>query len=288
MFYKETEHYYFKFQTANAGLAKHIALGNKEVPLCIYYNDWLARDVKTNEEIYEIKDLNSNQKGQIKVFYHAAITRANVFFWLFDKQNIYLFKRKKTGVFDADMKLWKTEKSKPKGILFKQEKVLKKSEVFDFFAALNSNQGYNRRTIARLEGYTEEYANHLVLNTKPSITLENYFNFMSPTQFETLVFLILNQGENFCSSYRGSTVYGYDLRASIEHLDGFKKGRHLVQIKKQDFGTDALGAYTLIHLGKTIKSKNILGKDWIKKQIEINPKIKDWLFQLFHFSSKGD
>lgn len=104
--------------------------------------------------------------------------------------------------------------------------------------------------------------------------------YLSPIEFETLIFLIFNnQKWSFCSSFRGGTLPGFDFRVKIyKKVYGLSKGIYLVQVKKKSESDITLKPKTiLVHIGKTDEPKRIFGSDWISDRVSERPDISAWL-----------
>lgn len=119
---------------------------------------------------------------------------------------------------DKKFHLWATAK------LFKAKLAfppLQYSEVINTFASINANRYHNSKTISELkEGsvlydIAESIVKIKLLDGKAkspkNINFEEKLKYLSPTQFETLVFLTLYELGYFPSSYRGGTGKDYDI-----------------------------------------------------------------------------
>jgi len=212
------KHYYFKFQRENKGLEKWFSgkqpketIGQKG-ELAIYYGNWKPSDFKNGKwkKIYEkerkdeykneFKKLDHVSEEQIKTFFllHEE-NPEEVFFWIYYKDVVLCFQGVNLSVVIGDEK-YKIEDrvdSTPKSIKVKLKEVYEKKDLPEFFSNLNSNQGYNRRTIKPLKDHIHVFADHLInagkkaKGQKISITKENFIDYLSPIEFETLIYEII-------------------------------------------------------------------------------------------------
>ena len=165
-------------------------------------------------------------------------------------------------------------------------------EIFN----INSNQEYNRRTIAKLKGKQEEIADFLIKKEKNprKIGKDNYLDYLSPIEFETLIFLIFNYNGSYCSSFRGGILKDVDLRVRLSNFDGLPNGIHWIQVKKKDDENIDVQEHPnsfLIYKGESEVSDKTFGKEWLTKHIDVRQDIRDWLEKstfnypkLFNFS----
>ena len=195
---------------------------------------------------------------------------------------VLCFKPINGSVYDGPDYLLDENGSFPKSMDAKLIKSYKKYSLPEVFANINSNQKYNRLTIAELKGPERLIADSLINKNVINISHENYFEFLSPIEFETLIFLIFNWDNSFCSSFRGGTLKDFDLRVSL-HKDifGLNEGNYWLQVKKY-VSNDLipLKSTILVHLGKTDITNGILGLDWLTSIINNRKKILEWLKQM--------
>lgn len=314
-------HYYFKFGTGNEGLINWIKNNEemKTIPLSIYF--W--PEGVDGKESY-LSKCSNKQSGQVSNFFNVKETSNENYFWIFYKDKVYCYKPISGIIYNGGDKypfLIKHNKKDgkkylPKSMDVKLNKEYKKHELPEIFANTNSNQHYNRGTIAKLGGKQEEIANNLINNKKILISKDNYLDYLSPIEFETLIFLIFNYDGSYCSSFRGGTLKDFDLKVSL-----LQKFPHLlnnnidctkikwIQVKKKDYDKDKeeeingefkklkeeLENYNdrlLIYLGKNDVIQNrILGKEWLTNTINERKDIQGWLknmtfknYELFNFS----
>ena len=283
-------HYYFKFQTGNTGFKKFPNLKEGDnLLLSIYYGKWKCAE-KDEVGIPSQKDFRS--KNQINKFFSISDHLPNVFFWLFYNDTVLCFKPVNGAVYDGPEYLFDENGSFPKGMDAKLIKSYKKYSLPEVFANINSNQKYNRLTIEELVGPERLIADSLINKNMINISHKNYFEFLSPIEFETLIFLIFNGENSFCSSFRGGTLKDFDLKISLrKHVFGLNEGSYWLQVKKdgRDNLTPSQKSTILIHLGKTDISNRILGLDWINNVISKRKDILEWLkemtfnYEIFNF-----
>jgi len=150
------------------------------------------------------------------------------------------------------------------------------------FSNINANQKYNRKTIVKLEGAEEEIANSLMTKKPININWNNFLDYLSPIEFETLGFLIFNTGKSHCSSFRGGTLKNYDLRVRNNGQYGDLADAFWLQVKKKETNVKRFeeGMY-FFHPGKTSIERRIIGREWIFKIIKNDSEIKKWWDGLF-------
>lgn len=292
------KHYYFKFQTDNRGFKKwydsdYKISSQNPIQLSIYYGKWKANEKNKGLTIEDNKSIKSS--SQINTFYSIKDKYDKVFFWIFYKEEIFCFKPIDGMVYDGPPDLFDGSGSDPKSMKSLLVKIYKKHELPEIFANINANQKYNRGTIAEIKGTEEKIANLLINLDKIPISKENWFEFLSPIEFETLIFLIFNYGNSLCSSFRGGTLKDVDLKVSLKRFEEFKDGRYWIQVKKKEAKKEEMNNCRnkddriLVHLGKSNIPTRILGKDWLTKMIEQRKDIQRWLenmtfkYDLFKF-----
>lgn len=277
------KHYYFKFLPQNKGLKiwneKNPEQNKNEIHLPIYFGKW-----KKNEYTNDIsRKFSSNKKGikinqdQIDTFFNLENLGVPTYFWIFDEDEILCFEGLDLKVFDGPVEYIDENKSLPKCIKACKIKSYKKIEHPEFFSNINSNQKYNRRTIVELENKEKEYANALINKTRIVIDQNNFLEYLSPTEFETLIFLIFTNEDSVCSSFRGGTLKNYDLRVFLEKdFHGISKGSHWLQVKKKPYNNEPIDEELIFHLGESILPKKI-GTEWIKERVKEREDILKWL-----------
>ena len=216
-----------------------------------------------------------------------------------------VFKPKNGRVEDGDNEQWKNEHDDPPKTIYAEEVFppLKKKDLPEAFANIDSYQKYNRVTIAELKDSEKDIADYLINKDKViPISHENYFKFLSPIEFETLIFLIFNNEDSLCSSFRGGTLKGFDLKVKLSNFNRLPNsidcgGIHWIQAKKdsklkskerkrQEQQLDRI----IIYLGVSDDSNRILGVKWLTEIIDQRPDIKKWLenmtlkYDMFKFS----
>lgn len=291
--------YYFKFQKGNAGFDRFFKSGdslkeasalkrsNIDIPLSIYYGKWKSDErEKGISKIRKDKKLGNDgyNKGivQIKEFYDLSTLHDDIYFWAFYNDIVICLKPNDLTVTDGPAEFIDQNGSLPKAILCKIHLVYKKIDLPEVFSNINSNQKYNRLTIAKLENAENEIASALLNNHKIKIDSNSILKYLSPTEFETLMFLVFSNTSVLCSSYRGSTLKDYDLRIKIlQDYHGLPKGTHWVQIKMKDRITHRHGLI-YVHSGKTDIEKQIIGIDWIADRIKDNAVIQKWLYEMIY------
>ena len=267
-----------------------------EQVMSIYFGDWKTEDY-CNNFINTSQDIQVNiqkNRDQIDTFFELQDKKdgEDKFLWVFYDDGIYCFKPE-GKVYNnhdpIDDKCTDTAKS----IKCNLVKKFDKSALPEIFANINSNQRYNRKTIAKLGDIESKIADRLLTNSSNSslkIDDKDIFDYLSPLQFETLVFLIFNSDNLICSTYRGGTLPYVDLKFKDENGEV-----HYIQIKKKNLTLPE--AYALkhdpklyiIHSGDAEDiEKNIYGFNWLIMQISQQSKIKDWIrFNLDFFDLKG-
>jgi len=308
------KNYYFKFGYSNnlfkSLLKEKFKKDNKEfevgdnIDLAIFFNktfdneSWTVEDWK-NDKVTTKKDFNYKQ---IDCFLKCPNPDNESYLWIFNNGKIYVFEPKgqpwtgKAGFYDHIKKINGKDYigEIPKYIEFEIIKIFKNSELPESFSTINANQKYNRRTIKKLEDIEDEIAIHLINHgTDEIMKIENdtLLNYLSPIQFETLIFLIFHHNKYFVSTYRGGTRKDIDLVIDpYDKLGMFQENKKSnLQIKKKD-DTPKLAEEVdfYIYTGETLLDKHILGKDWIERQLD-NSNVNNWLNQslkFFHIKNK--
>ena len=277
------QHYYFKFWEENKGLKiweeKNPEMNKEEIHLPIYFGNWKANEYTTKISSKFSNNIQSAQmrQNQIDIFFNLQKLSEPVYFWIYSEDEILCFKSIDLKIFDGPEEYINAQKSLPKSIKARKINSFKKIEHPEFFSNINSNQKYNRKTIVKLDGAENEYAEALISGNKVTINTENFCNYLSPTEFETLIFLIFTNETSMCSSFRGGTLKDYDLRVFLEKdFHEIHKGEHWLQVKKKLYNKRTHNGIT-IHLGENSFEKNIFGKKWVIDRVKAREDIQKWL-----------
>lgn len=267
-------HYYFKYGKGNKIFEeKFYKKGdNHKIPLSIYFGMWRCKDYPAHE----------TDDPQIKLFFSINDSNDIHYFWIFFKEKIYLYRANENKIIDGPSELIDDNGSLPKSIKCNLVEVYKKIELPQVFSNINAYRKYNRKTIVKLEGAEEEIANSLMTKKPININWNNFLDYLSPIEFETLGFLIFNTGKSHCSSFRGGTLKDYDLRVRNNGQYGDLADAFWLQVKKKETNAKRFedGMY-LFHLGKTSIERRIIGREWTFKIIKNDSEIKKWLDGLF-------
>ena len=217
--------------------------------LIIGHGDWKCADYNhgaNNNLIYSKKDstfVEKNVKNQIDAFYNQNQYRENSYCWLFHEQKIYVFQSDsdiydlkdypcskfkefcnviKTWNRDTDYKLtrpnqfnlWHNAKLCKARLLL----TLESYDVIHQFSSTNANRGYNSKTIIKLKDNLSNTAEDILSiklkngsNKDLPDSFEKRLKYLSPIQFETLVFLVLYELGYLPSNYRGGTGKDHDI-----------------------------------------------------------------------------
>lgn len=274
------KHFYYKFLIKNKGIELWLKKNEQEIDLSIYYGKWKKTDYPDN-----IGNQNFLRKDQIDRFFNLkkeSEQGKEIYFWTFHKEIIYCFKGINLDVYDGPKEYNNKDKnnkieSVPKSIRAQKVMCLSKIDHPEFFSNINSNQSYNRRTLTELKDSAEEYATSLISNKIISVGYRNFYKYLSPTQFETLIFLIFTNKNSLCSSFRGGTLKDYDLRVFLDkEFYGIPTGKHWLQVKLKTIKKSTIEGFT-IHVGKTKFKDKIIGIDWIADRIKEREDILRWL-----------
>jgi hypothetical protein len=284
-------HYYFKFLGNNDGLTKWgTQYGIDKVELSIYYDIkdklmWLANESEKAIKYFK-ENSASRSANQIELFYSLKKNLEDSYFWVFQNDKIYAFKGEDLDVKDGREFMIDYNGSRPKSIAVKLVKIFNKIELPEFFSNINSNQKYNRGTIAEfpINGPENKFATSLINGNILDINRSNFYQYLSPIEFETLVFLIFNQNGNYCSSFRGGTLKDYDLRVTINNnlnpsLLPITNGTHWIQIKKKLGNIKEFDGYVINVDENKSSVEKVLGIGWVRDVIEKNQYLIDWLKQ---------
>ena len=294
-------HFFFKFGESNCFFDKCLKNSEKEsfeindtLPLSIYFGKWTVEDYEAGKTINGGKD-----KDQIDRFFNAAMRKpSESVFWIFDKRVFAL--KPYSEVYNGTMT--RHDYSNPKSVDSRVVKIFPKEKLPEAFASINSYQKYNRKTIVELENKEVEIAEWILSNRyshgKMPIRRDNMLHYLSPLQFETLIFLIFHHHSVFCTTYRGGTLEGVDFRiqsTKMVDIHGLKfNGQAVIQVKKRNYIQSHPQLkldkdFILVHLGDSEPEKNILGTDWIQTCVTELPAVDRWLNQsLAFFHMIGD
>jgi hypothetical protein len=288
------KHYHFKFGKANE-IFKDL-IDKEKIPLSIYF--W-PEGVNGKDSYLSNPKTKKPSKDQVHAFYDVEKNPTEACFWIFNDGEIFCYQPENGNIFDGEKNnpfLIREEngiKYHPKSMYVVRKQKYKKFELPEIFANINSNRHYNQVTIAELKNAEEKIADYLINeennnnNPRIQITKHNYLNFLSPIEFETLIFLIFNYGDSYCSSFRGSTLEGKDLKV---RLSKFKEltlpdDWYWIQAKKKNYDEPPNLNEILIHRGKENIEKRILGENWLIECIDNRQDIKNWLKNMT-FSNK--
>lgn len=244
----------------------HVIIGHGGWKVADYPNNYLNCG-STPED----KEFIKRSEKQIKDFFDHEEDKENSFFWIFHDSKIYAL-QPDSGVYDLEEYLNKNinqkfteychsqekweeyEKSKKKydgkfhlwadAKLFKAKEVLKlnSSEVIHNFASTNANRYYNSKTIVKLkeDSLLFDIADSIIkikLLSESSKEIPNdieeKLKYLSPTQFEALVFLTLYEIGYLPSGYRGGAGKDHDIFLYDENKNLSKKlkGKQYISVK---------------------------------------------------------
>ncbi len=272
------EHYYFKYLSSNQGIETWYQYKgrSKEIDLSIYYGDWKTVDYYSNN----IRDQHINNTKQIDAFFNLKNSNKQIYFWIFYNEKILCFKALALNVYDGPTIHNLTFKDKleyPKSIKAELVQEFFKIDLPEFFSNINCNQYYNRTTIKELKDGELDFANSLIDNRPIKIDDKNIFKYLSPMQFETVLFQIFTTENSFCSSFRGGTLKDYDLRIILNKMfHGIPEGKHWIQVKLKEKAKIEIDGY-LAYIGNSNIKDKILGSDWILNRMFERNDILNWL-----------
>ncbi|MDF5139017.1 hypothetical protein P3631_24200, partial [Vibrio parahaemolyticus] len=280
------KHFYFKYLKENTGIDRLIAFYHKKsvgeligetFPVSIYFGQWQAGELNVGLE----QNSRSQSSDQIKQFYALCEAPYDCFLWVFYKSYILQLKVVGNHVYDGFVDFVDDYGSFPKSIDVELVRLHNKIELPEVFSNINSNQGYNRKTITELKGVEKLIADALCDNKKIKIDSFNFLNFLSPTEFETLAFMIFSNDRVVCSSYRGGTLKDYDLRIKVfDEFHGISVGTHWVQVKFKNNYKSKDGLLTITMNSVTNLDRNIIGRDWLEARVNDSVVIRKWLNQM--------
>jgi hypothetical protein len=294
-------HFYFKFGEGNSLLNKEVSEG-AALNLSIYFNkdesgwkiggylkDGIFEKPRFEKDAGEHK-ISVSDVSQATIFIQTSLPehRAHRFLWIFKHPKIYVFQP--TGlVFDGEADEKKVQRQLPKEMPCVCKRIFEAEKLPEFFAALNANQGFNRRTIRQFEAGSAicEIAEHLLFPKaeKLKTVASRRFEFLSPVQFETFVFLIFHHSGAHCSTFRGGSRPEIDLTVRFfktSAIGNFEPGRSIFfQIKMKEKGVappdkNRPNEY-LIWLGASDFQSRVLGKTWLENQLLELPEVEKWL-----------
>ncbi len=278
------KHFFFKFGRGNMYLQRYLENNSKaelqegdKIDLSIFFDDFTVDDYRNKTINYKSKAKSLNRvASQIQTFFDCGKNHDSAIFWIYYGTKIYVCEPQ-GDVKDCpskDILRGNEQESFRKAITSKVLRVYEKRDLPEAFSSINSSQRYNRKTIERLRGIEEKIANHYYKASQPSkmqISNGALLEYLSPVQFETLIFLIFHHNKVYASTYRGGTMPNVDLTIKPhEDYDCFKKGeQYYIQVKMSDHADfkEKNDHVYLVHLGKTDTNKCVLGKDWIEREM---------------------
>jgi hypothetical protein len=299
-------HYYFKLGEGNS-LFKHKNEG-ESLDLSIYFNNdmpgwkiepFLKNGVFDEERFREKENAQKVSKtgdSQVPLFVTASLIqhRTSSFLWIFKHPKLYVF-QPTDSVCDSEIDPKRGQTKQMPSIC---KKVFNMEDVPEFFASLNANQGYNRKTIRKFENSVHDIAEYLLFRGGEKLKVEpsRWFDFLSPVQFETLVFLIFHHAGAFCSTFRGGTRPDIDLMVEFVEppkLPGFNStGKFFLQVKMKTADVPKPNDYPpneyLVWLGESDFEKRVLGLDWLTGQISKCAEVEKWLNRSLDFLTHKD
>ena len=279
------KHFFFKFMKKNKGFTSY-AKGKESlrsiVPLSIYFGEWTIRDrrVKGNEVRDHGEPLSKASLEQIDNFFAVEKSTDDTYFWIFLPSEVYLLEPDNRRIIDGPDDLIDERGSKPKTLNSRIVQQFEKSELPEVFANINANRKYNRKTIIPLIEQELKVAEHLVHNPGKKMIIDHSerFQYMSPLQFETMVFLIFVTNNIYCSTWRGGTQEKYDMRVDLEKpFPPFLKGTSYIQIKRKNLDRSNVDDCFLVHTGQSDFDKKEIGADWLKNKIKESTYLNNWL-----------
>jgi hypothetical protein len=287
--------YYFKFGYSNELFEyyhKSISIGT-EIELPIFFEKWTIEDRMSSPE-YE-----KDRRNHTQINYFLNSPNEKSYYWIFQKGKIYVFRpiepaKTNNNELYKDHPNYKNYKDTiPKTIKSRLVKIIRGADVPEIFSTINANQSYNRKTIELFRKEEKSISTYLINEEigKMKISNKEKLNYLSPIQFETLIFLIFHHHNFFVTTFRGGTRKDIDLmvKSYDSDVDTFKMGnKYFLQIKKYDMllshpRLNMEGNDFLVHLGKTDIERNILGRDWIYNKISCSSKVDDWLNHSLEF-----
>lgn len=290
-------HYFFKFHSKNAGFIGFVenkdnreAIGT-EVPLSIFYGNWLVEDYRSNsDELFyhwSGEKLSPQSLSQVKRFFEIEQDRTETCFWVFLDKTVYCLTPEHARVVDGPRELIDKNGSTPKTIHSRIVLAEDKHDLPEGFATLNANQRYNSRTIAVLKESEHTIAEHLYKHGTAALRVssEQVFEYLSPLQLETLLFLIFVRNDLYASTWRGGTQEKYDLRIDLDHeLRPFPKGPSYIQVKKKETSAARRSEnYWVVHSGSSDFTKRLVGRDWVEDQVRKSEYLMQWLSRSLAF-----
>ena len=294
-------HYFFKFHSKNAGFIPYVerldsdeAVGTR-IPLSIFYGDWRVKDYRQGPK--ELVDVNTGKRlsagalRQVQEFFSIEGSTERVYFWIFLDDRTYCLEPVEHRVVDGPENLISDANPKitPKTIESKIVREYKNLSLPAVFANIRANQKYNRNTIVRLTDAEAEVAEHLVdhgLESRMRIPSRyDAYRYLSPLEFETLVFLIFVRNDTFASTWRGGTLQKYDMRVHLDkELHPFQQGWHDIQVKKKETKPARRSdGYWVIHTGKPYFARKLIGRDWIEERVSESAYLRSWLSESMAF-----
>jgi hypothetical protein len=270
------KNYYFKFQTENRGFGLWLERekGGRIIPLSIYYGQWEVADLESG-----LLQRTASAKRQIITFFNLEKVQEEVFFWVFYLEKVYCFKGVDLKVFDGpEWGIYPGYGDLPKSINAELIVTYEKINLPEFFSNINANQRYNRGTICELSGPANMYAKSLISGERIKISMDNFHEYLSPMEFETLIFMIFNNGGNLCSSFRGGTLKDYDLRVRLpQDYYGMPAGQHWIQVKLKQNEKLKIDGFLVSICDKSDLGKRIIGIDWIRDRVRESTSIQAWM-----------
>jgi hypothetical protein len=188
--------------------------------------------------------------------------------WLWKNGRIYVYSIVGNDFFNEQFQYEKGKDTPSVSHKFTQVITFTPENVPHRFATLKNNQGYNRKTIVKLIDEDKNIADALLNKTTLDIN-KNYFQkYLSPNQFETLIFLLFQANGITASAHNGGTTESYDFL--IDHAFEIKDNK-IIKLKEKSI--------KLVQVKQRVLKK----QSDIKKTLEHN----DFLFTLDKLYIKG-
>lgn len=294
------KHFFFKFKQGNSGFIefkKSKDFNKEKIPLPIYFGPWVKKQYLNEKESIDFGNPRQRKHRihQVEQFFELEQSDYNIYFWIFLADKIYVIKLNNPyEIFEMseNQPSYLVKDSKTKGIpkfyygSIRME--IDKNMLPESFANINTNQKYNRKTIVEFTDNESIIAESLISGDRNLIISEdNKLNFLSPIQFETLIFLIFVENRIYCSTHIGGTKEKYDLKIENDRniFPEFDDGIINIQIKKKtDFDLRKSDKKTIfIYLGEKNIEPNVFGKEWILSKISGNEYINRWINKSLDF-----
>ncbi len=299
--------YWLQNEGKNKGKIKNV-IGDMAV--AVYYgktttsmvNNWIKDEEEkkiTISKIHEemIKNNGGTNYDNLKTFFNACKEKQwpTTRFLVFDKETILILQPisvvndlNENQLSEYLEKFSKRELQKPKYARCKFIKKVERKNAPSLLATMTSDQSFNRNTCKEIKGQHKDAINFCLDKDKKIKKIKNaieLLDYLSPVQFETLVFLNFHERDYHCHAHRGSTTVGFDF--IVKKTDSLKEVEEedsmidelkaTIEVKHKTIKAPTQADYTVALRFRGPENEKILDGKWLLKKTFDNDKCFTWL-----------